>query len=224
MLAAILFLFFQKLFNKEIAYSIILVVVLIYLGIVIYLRSKLVYYLMYYYYFTMLIDNIEPKTPYKKLYTSTWLKQFSEKGFEKTMDNDDFVIYHKFYDKIPKFGRTGRVLIAFVVSKNEAYDFYDLRVNDQIENIYQNYKYQKRVKKQLIIHFKKYQNYEEKLKEELTHIINFKNGDYVYINLPIGYFVSENKVYFLRPKKKFPNKYYYYAVQLANDYSYIKDE
>ena len=65
-------------------------------------------------------------------------------------------------------------MIAFVVSKKENYNFYDNDINKHLEAIYANYEYERRVKKQIIIQFKKYDRYDASHKDELQEIINYK--------------------------------------------------
>lgn len=196
-----------------------------YLVLLVYFRSKLLIYNMNYHYYLMIEEDLGLLDVSNKLYTKSWLNRFKNDGFEHTYENNDFVIFHKFFKSIPNIGKTGHSLVVFVISKKESFDFYKNEVNVQIERLYFNYKYESRTNKQIIIQFKKYENFSEEKKDELQEIINFKNNNQVVINLPVGYFVEEDKVYFLRPSKRYSNKYHYYATSLAFKYSnVVKDK
>ena len=221
-LSLVIFLLVQDLFNPEIAYSLVCVLSVGYLVFIIWVQSILVEALMKYHYYLMLYEDLGMLIPAATLYTKNWLN-FIETEFIKHSEEDTFIFYYNFFKKLPKLGKTGYVFVGVAVSKTDDYDFYNDRVNIIIEELFDNYKDQKKVKKQITIQFKKYQSFDESHKEALQEIINFKNGDYVYINLPVGYFVEEDRVYFLRPSKKFANKFYYYTCQTAKYLSHIEE-
>ena len=222
-LSVALFLIFQPFFNKDIGYSIFLVLLLGYVFFLIYFRSNVVEVMMKYDYFRMLDEDLGLIQTGATLYTKNWLKDLEE-NFEKHYEDSEIIFYYKFHKKLPKLGRTGRVLVYVIVSKEEDYDFHSNTINKHVEEVYNNYPHEKRVRKQIGIHFKKYQSFNEKHKEELQEIINFKNGDILLMNIPVGYFVKEHKLYFLRPLKRFPHKYYYYTTNLIKELSYIDGE
>lgn len=222
-LIIVIYLLVQNHFNRDLSYSIAFVLLAGYLVFIMLYRSVLIEVLMKYHYYQMIHENLGLLENSTTIYTKKWL-QFIEKEYIKQVENDEMIFYYQFHKKLNKLGMTGQVFVGVVVSKTKDYDFYNEHLNKLIEETFNNYKEEKRVKKQITIQFKKYQNFNDIHKEELQEIINFKNGDYVYINLPVGYFVEEDKVYFLRPKKQFSNKFYYYACQTAKYLSYIEDD
>lgn len=219
LLIAIIMILVKDLVNNEWVMTFYFLGLFAYLFFVVYIRSKLVVYTMNYYYHSMIEEDLGLLDVSRKLYTQSWLNQFKNAGFKQSYENNDFVLFHQFFKKIPNIGKTGYALVIFVVSKKENFDFYKNDVNIQVERLYDNYEYERRVKKQIIIQFKKYEQYSDDHKKELQEIINFKNGDQVVINFPVGYFVKENKVYYLRPSNKFYNKFHFYASNLIKEFT-----
>ena len=161
-----LYLFFQNHFSKDVSYSLLLVLLVIYLVFIMYYRSILLEVMMKFHYYEMINDNLGLLEPHTTLYTKNWLN-FLEQEFLKYYENDKLIFYYKFYRKLPKLGRTGQAFFSVVVSKKENHNFYDDEVNKLIEEAFDNYKDQKRVKKQIMIQFKKYKKYNENSLEEL---------------------------------------------------------
>ena len=65
----------------------------------------------------------------------------------------------------------------------------------------------KKLKKQVVLQFKKYDTFDEDTKNEMDQIINFKAADNYLIHLTVGYMPKTNQIYYLRPKKRYPNKF-----------------
>lgn len=215
-------LFLQQSFDQNLAYTILFILLFAYLVFIVFYRSKIVLYAMKFHYFRMIHENVGLIKVNNRIYTAGWLKKFVDGGFEKAYEDDDFVLFVQFFNKIPRLGRTGRVLVCFVVSKTIDYNFYNNKLDEVIETVYDGYKDQKKVKKQIVIQYKKYDSFSEEHQEELQEIINFKNGSQLYINLPVGYFVDEQKIYYLRPIKQYPNKFYFHTCALIEQYSNLK--
>lgn len=224
LLTAIIIILVKKLSDNDLVLTIYFVALIAYLIFVVYIRTKLIIYNMNYNYYLMINDNLGLIDITRKLYTKSWLNSIYNDGYKIGHENDNFILYYQFFKKLKNLGRTGYTLVAIVVSKKENYNFFENNLNIYIERLYNSYEYQHRVKKQIIIQFKKYESYEEAHKQELQELINFKNGELVDINIPVGYFVNENKVYLLRPLKKYFNKFHFFATNLALKFSNVKGD
>lgn len=224
LLTAIILILALDQLNNELVVTIYFVGLILYIFLFIYLRSKLILYTMNYFYQLMISENLGLISVERRLYTESWLNTFINDGYKKYYENNDYIIYYQFHKKLSNLGKTGYVLVMFIVAKNEDFDFYENNVNIQVERLYDGYEYEHRVKKQIIIQFKKYDNFDLEHKNKLQEIINYKTGEQVLINLPVGYFVRENQVYYLRPSKRYFNKYHFYATGLAAKYSNVKGE
>lgn len=225
LIAFLLIYYFKKLYLNEFFTTIVLLLLIAYVILLVYFRSKIILFNMNFNYFKMVVNDKGAVNSRRKLYTSSWLNKFTEDDFKKGFENNNFIIMFKFFKKIPNLGKTGHTLIAFVIGKNENFDLFDAKVGEEIENLFMTYEYESRVRKQIIIQFKKYETLNDDYIEELREIINFKNGEQVLINLNVGYFVKENKIYYLTSNdNKFYNKYHFYANELIEKYTFLSGE
>lgn len=199
-------------------------VVLIVLGIVTWYRPRYNYYVMKLDYYRMLKENLGLIKLNKPLFTKSFVKQFIEDGFKKAPSHPDFVLYYQFFTKLPAIVNSGQVLVCIVLAKNENVDFYSDDLDHAINKLYETYPDRKKVRKQIVLQFKKYKQYNEDIKDEIDRIINYKVGDNYIIHITIGYFQENQQIYFLRPKKRYPNKFYYYAVKLIRKYTGLTPE
>lgn len=173
---------------------------------------------MYYQYFLMLNDDLgQIKLP-KKIFTPSWLNSIHSQGYSQTIEREEFLYFYQVLSKVKKYIYSKAIVLVCVIAKNEDFDFYSKDLDDEIQKVYLTNKEANRSRRHIVIQFKKYQSYSEDAKNEIDKIINFKIGRDSLIHLTVGYFVKENTIYFLRPKKKYPSKYYYYAVQLIKEY------
>jgi hypothetical protein len=53
-------------------------------------------------------------------------------------------------------------------------------------------------------------------------IVNFYVQNRAMISIPCAVIVAKNQVYALRPRKQFPNKYYYVAIQFLKEITSAK--
>lgn len=210
----------------DILLSLYLFLSIAYLFLIAYFRSKLVYLTMNYNYYKMLLDDMKPIKLNNRIYTKNWINKIETQGFILDKDEESFSLYYKFDKKLSNYGRTGHALTAIIIAKNESFDFYDNKIDKHVEALYEKYPKERQVKKQIILQFKMYEAYKEEYKEKADEIINFKNGVHYFINISIAYFKDDNTIYFLRPKKRFPHKYYHYATSLIFQLCgiYIGDE
>lgn len=198
-------------------------ILLVTIFLVIRIRNKLMFHSMYYQYLSMISDNMGLIKLKHKIFTPSWLNNIKAKGFKETNDFPEFLYFYQVMSKVKKYVYTRSIVLICVIAKNETLDFYSTDVDKEIKKIYEKDKEANRSRRHIVLHFKKYQNYSEEIKEELDKIINFKIGRDNLIHINVGYFVNQNAIYFLRPNKKYPNKYYYYAVQTIKEYCGIMD-
>jgi hypothetical protein len=208
--------------DSNILLSIYIPIILGYLIYVNIFRSKLAYYVMYYNYYHMLTYQEGLQDVSGTLFTKSWLAQFETDGFKKTADTKDYMIFQQFYAKLKTITNSGHVMVSMIIAKHGEVDFYDEKIQKQIDdelNLYEDYK---KVKKQIFIQFKRYNELDEVAQHEITQIVNYKHDNQYLIHMNVGYSYDEKKAYFLCPKKRYPNKYYYYTCQQVKKYCKIK--
>ena len=179
---------------------------------------------MQFQFFDMIENGIEPIKVKQRIFTKNWLEQMRNDGFKLAVDQNNYVIYYQIFKKLPHLVNANHVFFAIVIAKNEKVNFYDDEIEQEIRHIMMKEEHQHKIKKHLILQFKKFDQLDEASKDEIEQIINFKNGDYHIIHITVGFFPEDQKVYFLAPKKKYPNKYYYYMCQQIYRYIGIKVE
>lgn len=224
LLTAIIVILGMDLVNNELVMTLYFLGIIAYLVLIVYLRTKIIIYIMNYRYYQMIVDDLGNIELTKRMYTPSWVNTFYNDGFKKGFENNDMLLLYQFYKKLPNLGKTGYALVVFVISKNENYNFYNDELSKQIEYLYRNYEYERRVKKQIIVQFKKYETFDQTHKDELQEIMNYRNGDQVLINIPVGYFVESNQAYYLRPNGKYNNKFHYYTSMEIEKYMHKKGD
>ena len=181
-------------------------------------RQKVLFHSMYYQYFLMISDKMGLIAVPRKIFTASWLKRMYDKGFGKRVEMEDFIYFYQVVPRIKKPIYSKPLVLICVIAKTEDFDFYSPALDNEIKKIYENDKEANRARNHIVLQFKKYQFFNEAAKDELDKIINFRVGKDNLIHLNIGYFVDENAIYYLRPKKRFPSKYYYFSTNIINEY------
>ncbi len=172
----------------------------------------------------MLADDMGRfKVPVKP-FTPTFFKNLSEEGFTSSKTHADFVLYYQFSKKLKGLVSASQSLIVVIMAKDDALDFYSDYINEEIEKIYKKHQEIKRVKNQIVLQFKKYGKYSEDAKKEADQIINFHQVNGTLLHITCGLFVDEGTIYYLRPKKAYPNRYYYYASETIKRLCEVKIE
>lgn len=193
-----------------------------YVFIFINLRSKILVFSMHYYYYLMIEDDLDLMKPDRKLFTKSWLNKIENDGYKRSFEDKYLLMYYKFFKKTPISEGRGYTLVVLAIGKTDNYNFYNNTLDEEIERLYNTYEYERRVKRQVVIQFKKYDKFMEEHKDKLQEIVNYRNGDHYAINIPVGYFVKEDMTYFLRPEHKYYNKMHFEATKLAFKYSNVE--
>lgn len=148
-------------------------------------------------------------------FDNDWLVFLKESNYKQFVENSMFTIFFKIEKSITKktFIRTNLIEIITIV-KNVNLGFYDDQIESEYKKIWESHEKDHRLNKQIIIQFKKYDGFNDKIKNELDRIISYKEGDNYLININCGYIEGEESLYFLHSDKYYPNTYYKYAVDL----------
>lgn len=191
---------------------------------VIWYRQRYNYYIMQLEYFKMLADEQSPIQLTKQIFTNSFISHFVNDGFLKGYEDKQFILYYRFTKKIKEIVKSGQVLEVIVLAKDEKGDFYNDKLDKAIRQLYLNYKDEKKVRKQIVLQFKKYQSLDDDAIDDANKIINFSAANNYLIHITIAYDAKTNQIYYLRPKKRYPNKFYYYAVTQINKYTWVRED
>ena len=197
-------------------YLFLMIGYIVYIGL---FRESLQYYNMYHQYHAIIENQIGPLSVKGSLFTPSWLKQFTTDGFVQIKDTEDYIIFQQVKSKLQIITSSHYTMIAIVVAKHEKTDFFSDDIQKDIQLGIEKNPSKDRIKAQIILQFKRYEQLDESAKNEIIQVINFKSIAQTLVHLTIGYIHDKHIAYFLCPAKKFPNKYYYYACKLAQMYS-----
>lgn len=194
------------------------VVVAVFILLVIF-KNKINYYVYRYNYLLMLEDNLPPLKTKKAIFSPNWLEMFTNEGFIKHVNTSKYSIYYQITNKKSPYKDFGKTLLCIVINKNVELDLYSRTIQNKIKEIYEKIeKDYPRLKKEVVIQFKEYEKFDEETKKDLQKVLAFKQDSFTLINISVGYFPKTKTVYYLRPKNRYPNKYYYLACKLIEKY------
>ncbi len=176
-------------------------------------RNKAMFYNMQYLYFRMKDDQVGVVNIHKKLFTQAWLDRFIKEGYTFGQETTQYVYYYRFISKLDHISNKGEVLECVFIAKRNAFDFYSEEVDREIDQILMLNNKGRNIKKIVVLQYKRYNELNDKVENEIDQIICFTNRFQYLIHITVGYFEKDNQVYFLNPKTKYANKYYYYGCQ-----------
>jgi len=210
--------------NNDLIVTIYILIGIGFLIFVIWYRQRYNYYIMQLEYFKMLNDQQGPITIPRPIFTQSFIDAFKKDGFIEGLSETAFVLYYRFSKKVEGIVNSGQVLEVIVLAKNESVDFYSETIDKAIQNLYLKYKDEKKVKKQIVLQFKKYTKFDEDAKFEADKIINFKAANNYLVHITVAHIPKLNQIYYLRPKKRYPNKFYYYASTQIRKYCGLSED
>lgn len=189
--------------------SIIFVIIIAFLFYVSLMKSKITVLSMYYEYFKMLYNEIG----IQGFPNLDIIKQLQEKGYLLKQKQETFSIYQLVnIDTKSYYNKTGTMVVAIVMNNVES-DLYDPKIQQSLETLYTALeKTNNHVLHQVTFIIKKYEVLNENAVEELQKIVNVQQGFRSLIQLNIGIDLKKNELYYLAPKKRYPNRMYYEAV------------
>jgi len=217
-IAVFLILFFNKIDNNLLI-TLSLIAITAYLILFVFLRNKFLVYDTYYQYLLMIENKKDPYKLTMKLFTARWIKKIEE-TYELKVDEKEFQLYANYIKKESKPLRMKDTLVLVVVAKTQDFNFYSTEVEKEIEMLH---RAKNKIRRQIVLQFKRYDELNDEATNEIKQIINFKNGQNQMIHITAGYSDKSNELYFLEPKKRYPSKYYYYACALIKDLTNIRE-
>lgn len=189
--------------------SIIFVIIIAFLFYVSLMKSKITVLSMYYEYFKMLYNEIG----IQGFPNLDIIKELQEKGYLLKQKQETFSIYQLVnIDTKSYYNKTGTMVVAIVMNNVES-DLYDPKIQQSLETLYTTLeKTNNHVLHQVTFMIKNYEVLNENAVEELQKIVNVQQGFRSLIQLNIGIDLKKNELYYLAPKKRYPNRMYYEAV------------
>ncbi len=169
---------------------------------------------MYYNYYLMLIDEVGVQTLQKAFDTEKFRLLLNKKGYTIKINNIDFDIYtHSLLSKNNEYFQKHEGVLHLILIKNEKISLYHEPIETALQQIYRGLESEKKVIKHRInLVLKPLLSLDLDIRTEFQKIINIQHGKESLIQINIAVLKNDKKIYYLSPKKRFPNRAYYEAV------------
>jgi hypothetical protein len=172
----------------------------------------------------MIRENMPMLTSSRLPLTSSFVENMKKNGFTSTIDRNNYQIYYQFVNKLHGIPHTGKTLLMVVLAKNKSFDFYSEVIDQDIQLIKAQSKETSKIYNQIVLQFKQVDEWNDTVKQDIESIINYVDNNRALIHITCGVIYQHQKIYYLRPKSKYPNKYYYFACQMINSLCGIVEE
>jgi hypothetical protein len=171
---------------------------------------------MYTHYYRMIEENMPPFEVQSHPYLTSFQQQLSTHQFLLGVDRPLYQIHYRLFPRLPYVKRTGLSVIWIVVTKDHI-EPYDSRIEDDFLYIKSKIPQEKKIQNEISLVFSLTDSWNEPKKLEAQRIVNFYLQNRAMITIPCVVLKKNNVVYALRPRKQFPNKYYYVAIQFLKE-------
>lgn len=209
-LSILYFFFYQDVIFLET----VLLLMLIGLSIaLIWARQAMIPIQMYLHYYRMIDEDLPPFQIQTPIQSKGFQDNLAKYKFQFAFESDAFTIYVRQDDKLPWVVRTQASLIFVVIAKDQTLSITDEHLEQAIIKVKTSIKTKKEIQNELTLIFYQTKQMNANLKEKMHQIINFALQNRAIITIPCLQ-VGEQNMYALRPKKLFPNKFYYVAIKL----------
>ncbi len=168
---------------------------------------------MHYHYFRMIQEEQPPfsvKTlPMSESFKTTILTH----GFQKGIERPTHEIYYQVYAQLPYVKRTGTTVAWIIKLKEPSLNPYGEDLERDFQQIKLSFPKTTHILNELTMVVKTVETWNQKERENLDQIVNFSLNNRAMVTIQFGQLPTK-KVYALRPKLQYPNKYYYAAMQI----------
>ncbi len=211
MLGSYLVLYFNNIISSIHLGTIYIPLMIIYLIVVFVMMPKLYYYRMYANYARLLLNKPQYLESSNKLFTSSWIEQLKDDGYDLVQEDMRHILLCKYYKKLPDLSKSDQSLVFLVIAKNKSFDFYGDEVDNGMQAYYMKHKEYEKIEKRITLQYKKYDMIDDKATEEVETVILYQTGKQILINLSFVYCEDKGSIFGLNPDKWFPNRYTYFA-------------
>lgn len=212
----VLILYFSKV--NDLVISIVIFFLFVFMFIVLfYCKTKISFYDLRQRY-QLLLDQSKGPEKTNCQFDNQWLDSLQKHGYQSYVNDTNYAIFYLIKKSLSKksFVRTNFIEIISII-RNKSLDFYATEIENVFKSLWIDLEKKHKLNKQVIIHFKKFDSFDEKVKNDLDRIISYKEGDNYLININCGFFPGEKSLYYLHSDKYYPNIYYKHAVETIKE-------
>jgi hypothetical protein len=181
--------------------------------VLVWARQSMIPIQMYLHYYRMLDEQLPPFIIQSPIQSKAFLNNLDKYQFQLETETKEFQLFARVYDRLPWVARTQSSLIFIVLIKDQSITITDERLESVILQYKTNLKLKKEIQNELTLLFYQAPFLTEELKEKTQRIINFSLQNRGIITIPCLQ-IGETKIYALRPRRLFPNKFYYVLIKL----------
>ena len=166
-------------------------------------------------YYSMLLDAVSEMKSGILSHPQSIIDFINLKGFKIQIDRSGYSIYSMIADKKSLYIKQG--LIFVVIIKDNDISFFSEDLEADMTKIKEIKEFKYYANKESIIQIRSYKTLNLDDKEKLNQIICFDVNKQTIVHVNVGFDITNNKYYVLRPIKRFPNKYYYNVIKLIDE-------
>lgn len=210
-----IFMFFLAYTQTEFAFlqTIVFIFLIGFVLLLFSLRQRMFSINMYLHYFRMIAEKQPPFSVTTVPLSPTFTEELIKDGFTKGIDRPSHQIFSKYYRHLPFVKRTGPTMVWIILATHEEFNPYSEAIERDFEQIKLSLRQTNQAINELTMVCRKLATWDEHQQEVMDRIVNFSLNNRAMVTIQFGQ-LPTNKVYALRPKRQFPNKYYYAAMQI----------
>ena len=215
------FAYFGESTFQDVLQSVVFIVGFVYFIGLLVAKQMMVTISMYTHYYRMIEENMPPFDVGMHPYHASFDKDIAKVQLTLGVDRPLYQIYYRKFSRLPYVKRTGLSMIWLVITKDEI-DTYDSRIEDDVSFIKSKIPDSQKIQNEITLVFHKIESWNHTKKADAQKIVNFYVQNRAMISIPCAVIVAKNQVYALRPRKQFPNKYYYVAIHFLKEITSAK--
>jgi hypothetical protein len=168
---------------------------------------------MHYHYFRMIQDDQPPFSVKTLPMSQAFTAKVVANGFQKGIQRPTHEIYYQIYPRLPLVKRTGTTVVWMIKLTDKTINPYGEEIERDFQQIKLSLPKTTNILNELTLVVKQVEVWNQKERENLDQVVNFSLNNRAMVTIQFGQLPTK-KVYALRPKLQYPNKYYYAAMQI----------
>lgn len=179
------------------------------------IRQRLFTTNMLMHYYRMLEEDLPLVKGKHSPYDANFGARLKSLGFTLGMETLVYRIYYQVHHHTPYIKRTSPVIIWLVIYHQHEKDaaFFLERSEQDFQFIKASIDASYKIQNEITFWFQHIDEWQQQQKNKFQQIINFSISNRAIISIPCAVLSNQQRFYYLRPIKQYPNKYYYAAIK-----------
>lgn len=202
--------------NTDLLIGIYLIISMGFVFLLYYYKEKVSIYYNQYSYLLMVKDNLGYIPLKANVLDSVWDAKVIKLGFKLYEDSNFLKIYYTLSNQNQNYKNIKSTIIFLVILKTDKIDFYGSHIQAVIRSVMEQNESRNQIKGEIVLQFMDYDQTEADGISNAQKIINYKSNRYFIVHITAAILRHKNKWYYLRPIRRYPNRYYYESCQIMN--------